>query len=55
MREYLTEVETGLTRVKNGKAHDAVAEFAETFRFNVRGLGLEFTGRPTARILPEGA
>ena len=39
------EVLSALTRLKNGKIEDAVADFAENFRFNDRGLGLEFTDR----------
>jgi hypothetical protein len=56
MIEALTEVATrdedvlnALTRLKNGKAEDAVADFAENFHFNDLGLGLEFTDRERLR------
>ena len=39
------EVLIALTRLKNGKIEDAVADFAENFCFNDRGLGLEFTDK----------
>ena len=38
-----------LTRLKNGTVEDAVADFAESFRFTDRGLGLEFTDRERLR------
>ena len=49
MIETLTEVERALTRVKNGEAEDAIADFAETFVFNDRGIGLEFNDRERLR------
>ena len=56
MIETLTEMTTheehvlrALTRLKNEKIEDAVAEFAENFCFNDRGLGLEFTDRERLR------
>jgi len=56
MIESLAEMATrdegvvnALTRLKNGKIEDAVAEFAENFCFNDRGLGLEFTDRVQLR------
>jgi steroid delta-isomerase-like uncharacterized protein len=33
---------TTLTHLSNGEVDDAVAHFAEEFRFNDRGMGLEF-------------
>jgi len=33
---------TALTHLKNGKVDDAISLFAEEFRFNDRGIGLEF-------------
>lgn len=38
-----------LTRLKNGKIEDALADFSEKFVFNERGLGLEFTDRDRLR------
>src|SRR5260370_42574197 len=35
-------VVTALTRLKNGKIGDAIARFAEEFRFKDHGIGLEF-------------
>jgi hypothetical protein len=54
MNETLIEVVardvlSTLTHLKDGKIEDAVAEFAETFSFNDRGLGLEFTDRERLR------
>ena len=56
MIEALTEVAArdedvlnALTRLKNGKVEDAVADFAENFRFNDLGVGLEFTDRERLR------
>lgn len=43
------EVLSALTRLKNGRIEDAVADFAENFSFNDRGLGLEFTDRERLR------
>ena len=40
---------SALTRLKNGKSEDAVADFAERFCFNDKGLGLEFTDRERLR------
>jgi hypothetical protein len=34
-----------LTRLQNGTIEDAIADFAEDFCFNDRGLGLEFTDK----------
>ena len=56
MIETLTEMTTheedvlrALTRLKNENIEDAVAEFAENFCFNDRGLGLEFTDKERLR------
>ena len=56
MKKSLMELSTGeenvsnvLTHLKNGKIEEAVADFAEEFRFNDRGLGLEFTDRERLR------
>src|SRR5262249_33013601 len=38
-----------LTRLQNGTIEDAIANFSETFRFNDRGLGLEFTDKERLR------
>jgi len=38
-----------LTHMKNGKIEDVVADFAEKFSFNDRGLGLEFTEKERLR------
>jgi len=43
------ELLIALTRLKNGKIEDAVADFAENFRFNDWGLGLEFTDKERLR------
>jgi len=51
MKEGLIELAAGdevlsaLTRLKNGKIEDAVADFAENFCFNDRGLRFEFTDK----------
>lgn len=45
MSETFTQIECTLTRLHNGNAEDAVADFAENFCFNDRGLGLEFTDK----------
>jgi hypothetical protein len=37
------EVLTALTYLKNGQIDDAIAGFADGFRFKDDGLGLEFT------------
>ena len=39
------DVSNALTRLQNGTIEDAIADFAGTFRFNDRGLGLEFTDK----------
>jgi ketosteroid isomerase-like protein len=54
MNEALIEVAARdvlsvLTHLGNGNIEDAVADFAETFCFNDRGLGLEFTEREQLR------
>ena len=36
---------TALTDLKNGKIDDAIAGFAEEFRFKDHGIGLEFTDK----------
>src|SRR5215472_11561234 len=36
---------TVLSQLKNGKVEDALAGFAEEFRFKDHGLGLEFTDK----------
>ena len=38
-----------LTHLKNGSFDDAIAQFAEEFRFKDHGLGLEFKGRERLR------
>ena len=38
-----------LTHMKNGKIEDVIADFAEKFNFNDRGLGLEFTEKERLR------
>ena len=38
-----------LTRLRNGNIEDAIADFAETFSFNDRGLGLEFSDKERLR------
>ena len=43
------DVLRALTRLKNGEIEDAIADFAEEFCFNDRGLGLEFTNRQRLR------
>ena len=56
MKKNLMELSNGeesvsnvLTHLKNGKIEEAVADVAEDFRFNDRGLGLEFTDRERLR------
>jgi ketosteroid isomerase-like protein len=56
MIEALTELASrdedvlnALTRLKNGKVEDAVADLAENLRFNHLGVGLEFTDRERLR------
>jgi steroid delta-isomerase-like uncharacterized protein len=39
------EVLTVLTHLKNGKIEDAIARFADEFRFKDHGIGLEFNGK----------
>ena len=43
------EVFSALTRLQNGTIEDAIADFAEDFCFNDRGLGLEFTDKERLR------
>ena len=43
------EVLSALTRLKSGKIEDAIADFAENFSFNDRGLGLEFSDKERLR------
>jgi len=43
------EVLRALTRLENGRIDDAVAVFADSFSFNDRGLGLEFTDKERLR------
>jgi hypothetical protein len=43
------DVFSALTRLQNGTIEDAIANFSETFRFNDRGLGLEFTDKERLR------
>ena len=43
------EVLRVLTRLENGTIDDAVAVFADSFSFNDRGLGLEFTDKERLR------
>jgi ketosteroid isomerase-like protein len=40
---------TALTRLKNGNIDDAIARFAEGFRFKDHGIGLEFKDRERLR------
>ncbi len=42
-------VVTALTRLKNGKIDDAIARFAEEFRFKDHGIGLEFKDKERLR------
>src|SRR6266404_5305990 len=44
---------TVLTDLKNGKIEDALAGFAEEFRFKDHGIGLEFKKRALGEILPQ--
>jgi hypothetical protein len=46
---YEEGVLSALTHLKKGKIEDAVAEFAEEFRFNDLALGLEFTNKEGLR------
>ena len=39
------EVLTVLTHLKNGKIEDAIARFADEFRFKDHGIGLEFNAK----------
>ncbi|HEX2715732.1 MAG TPA: nuclear transport factor 2 family protein [Candidatus Acidoferrales bacterium] len=43
------DVSNALTRLQNGTIEDAIADFAEDFCFNDRGLGLEFTDKERLR------
>ena len=38
-----------LTHLKNGKIDDAIARFAEEFRFKDHGIGLQFKHKETLR------
>jgi hypothetical protein len=56
MKKSLMELSTAeesvsnvMTHLKNGKIEEAVADLAEEFRFNDRGLGLEFTDKERLR------
>ena len=49
MIEALTEIGRALTDLRNGRAEDAIADFAENFRFNDMGIGLEFSDRGRLR------
>jgi steroid delta-isomerase-like uncharacterized protein len=43
------DVLRALTRLNNGESEEAIADFAEDFCFNDRGLGLEFNDREQLR------
>ena len=43
------DVLNALKRLQNGTIEDAIADFAEDFCFNDRGLGLEFTDKERLR------